>query len=279
MNSAPAPAIHITDLHKSYDGRKILDGLSLTVRPGEVYGFLGRNGAGKTTAIRILLGLARADAGLVTVLGYTDDGYRSRVGFVPDVPSYQPWMHAPEFLRFCGRLTGLRGRELEQRIDLLLALSRLTGAGQKIMDFSRGMRQRLGIAQALLHTPDLLILDEPTSALDPVGRRDVIDMLATLRDEVGGVTVFFSTHLLADAEKICDRVGILHTGRLVAEAPVAELQRADTGVVRLTAVPEGGTEEELRRAVAGAGFRVDAWQPAGRSLEDAFLELTREVAS
>lgn len=222
MNSAPAPAIHITDLHKSYDGRKILDGLSLTVRPGEVYGFLGRNGAGKTTAIRILLGLARADAGLVTVLGYTDDGYRSRVGFVPDVPSYQPWMRAPEFLRFCGRLTGLRGRELEQRIDLLLALSRLTGAGQKIMDFSRGMRQRLGIAQALLHTPDLLILDEPTSALDPVGRRDVIDMLATLRDEVGGVTVFFSTHLLADAEKICDRVGILHTGRLVAEAPVAE---------------------------------------------------------
>lgn len=267
-------------LRKSFGSKEVLAGLNLTVRRGEVYGFLGRNGAGKTTAIKIILGLSAHDAGIV-------QSQARAVGFLPDVPQYHPWTRADEFLRYCGRLGGLNGKLLDERVDLMLELSQLSGTAQKIMDFSRGMRQCLGMAQALICAPDLLILDEPTSALDPLGRRDVLDMISALK---GQATVLFSTHLLDDAARVCDRVGILHGGSLVTESTVADLtQMPAVGFdVRVAAGGADGEEvtaqrsvdaEKLRRDLASAGWQVERVAPRRRSLEDAFVELTgRAVA-
>lgn len=247
------PVIATKDLSKSYGERQVLTNVNLTVRAGEVYGFLGRNGAGKTTLIRLLLGLSKPDGGMITMPAL------KTVGFLPDVPSYPTWMRAEEFLHYCGSLSGLTGKLLHQRIDMVLSFAALTGENHKIVDFSRGMRQRLGMAQALLHAPDLLIMDEPTSALDPIGRREVLDMIASLK---GHATVFFSTHLLDDAQKVCDRVGILHQGRLLVEESVDKLCESDTKAMQLIVSP---TQQ---------GWHIDSAQPVRRSLEDAFMELT-----
>lgn len=221
----PSPAIEVTGLVKEFRGVRALDGLTLTVQPGSVYGFLGRNGSGKTTTLRILLGLARATAGTARVLGRPVGPGRtdllSGVGYLPDVPGYYPWMTAREFLVFCGGLFGLTGRVLQDRIDVLLSMAGLDAVSQPIEGYSRGMRQRLGIAQALVNAPSLLLLDEPTSALDPLGRRDVLEMVTALR---GQTTVFFSTHVLADVERVCDTVGILEQGRMIVQGPVDEIR-------------------------------------------------------
>ena len=146
---------------------------------------------------------------------------RAMIGFLPDVPAFYKWMTAPQYLRFAGSLFGLRGDVLDARVAALLDLAGLAGVGTRIGGFSRGMKQRLGVAQALINAPKLLLLDEPTSALDPMGRKDVLDMLTTLR---GRTTVFFSTHILADVERVCDTVAILDFGRVVAQAPIEELK-------------------------------------------------------
>ena len=218
-------AIRIASLHKSFGQVRALDGLSLTVEPGSVFGFLGPNGAGKTTAIRILTGLAHADAGQAWIDGVEVTADRRRVGkhigYLPQDPSFYPWMTAREFIGHVGRVFGLPAKERAARTEELLRLVGLAdAAGRRIGGFSGGMGQRLGIAQALINRPPVLLLDEPVSGLDPSGRKDLLQLIEHLR---GQCTVFMSTHILADVERVCDTVGIINRGRLVAEAPKHEL--------------------------------------------------------
>ena len=236
-------AIEIRGLTKEYGRVHALRRVDLTVPEGSIFGFLGPNGAGKTTTLRILTGLARPTSGIVRVLGekVTTAGneVRARIGYLPDVPGFYDWMTAEELLRFAGALFGIESRTLDERVRVLLDLAGLTGVKSRVGGYSRGMRQRLGIAQALVNAPRLLMLDEPTSALDPMGRKEVLDMLASLR---GRTTVLFSTHILADVERICDTVAVLDRGRVVAQAPIEEL-KAPHGARRLVVeVPGGGDE-------------------------------------
>ncbi len=243
------PAIAVRGLTKRFGAATALDRVDLTVPAGSVFGFLGPNGAGKTTLLRILTGLARPTAGSATLLGRTPDdaALRSRIGFLPDVPGFYPWMTAPEFLHFAGKLFGLGGPTLGERVDGLLELAGLAGVTTRIGGYSRGMKQRLGVAQALVNAPELLLLDEPTSALDPIGRREVLEMIASLR---GRTTVFFSTHILADVERVCDTVAILDRGRVAASATVAELKRRVTAE-RLT-VEIDGDSTAFSEKIAGS---------------------------
>jgi ABC-2 type transport system ATP-binding protein len=219
------PAIELTGLAKHYGSFHALDGIDLSVPEGSVFGFLGPNGAGKTTTLRILTGLAQATSGSAKVFG-TDvasagNEVRARIGFLPDVPGFYDWMTAEEFMRFTGSLFGITGTTLDERVKALLELAGLSDVKARIGGYSRGMKQRLGVAQALINAPSLLMLDEPTSALDPIGRKEVLDMIASL---AGRTTVFFSTHILSDVERVCDTVAILDRGRVVAQAPIDDLK-------------------------------------------------------
>ncbi len=247
----PIPALWLRGLTKAYGGVNVLDGVDLTVMQGSVFGFLGPNGAGKTTTLRILTGLAAPTAGVARVLGrdITDAGgeVRALVGFLPDVPGFYPWMTAEEFLRFAGRLFGMPRDVLDERVGVLLDLAGLTGVTTRVGGYSRGMKQRLGIAQALVNAPRLLLLDEPTSALDPIGRKDVLEMVASL---AGRITVFFSTHILADVERVCDTVAVLDHGRVVAAGPIDEIKQRRGAQVIVVEVDEGGARLEARLAGA-----------------------------
>jgi ABC-2 type transport system ATP-binding protein len=250
-----APAIELRGLSKSFGPTTALDQVNLVVQPGLVFGFLGRNGAGKTTALRILAGLARPTSGTAHVLGHdvtrASEAVRERIGFLPDVPAFYPWMTARECLEFAGRLFALDAETIESRTDALLAMAGLASANARVGGFSRGMKQRLGIAQALINAPSLLMLDEPTSALDPIGRKEVLEIVASLR---GRTTVFFSSHILGDVERVCDAVAILERGRVVANAGIAELT-ARAAAKQLVVELEGDDGAALvARALAGRAW-------------------------
>ena len=302
-----APAIELRGLTKRFGSTVALDQVDLAVRPGIVFGFLGRNGAGKTTALRILSGLARPTAGSAYVLGHdvthATDAVRARIGFLPDVPGFYPWMTAREYLALAGRLFGLDQPIIQTRTDALLEMAGLASVTARVGGYSRGMKQRLGIAQALINAPSLLMLDEPTSALDPIGRREVLEMVASLR---GRTTVFFSTHILADVERVCDAVAILERGRVVENADIAELtarsaanrlvvevegadavsslQRELAGrawvksieineqTLRVTAVDLAAAQREIPAAIAAAGVALRRFEIDEASLEDVFVE-------
>ncbi|WP_372736531.1 ABC transporter ATP-binding protein [Nocardioides sp.] len=236
-------AIRTTGLTKVYGDERALDSVDLHVEEGSVFGFLGPNGAGKTTTLHILAGLARPTSGSASVLGRdvatADNAVREQIGFLPDVPGFYEWMRAEEFLRFVGDLFGIARPVLDARVEMLLDVAGLGGVDTKIGGYSRGMKQRLGVAQALINAPRLLLLDEPTSALDPMGRKQVLDMLMSLR---GHTTVFFSTHILADVERVCDTVAILDQGRVVAQAPIDEL-KARYGQQKVVVEVIGGADE------------------------------------
>jgi ABC-2 type transport system ATP-binding protein len=236
-------AIRTTGLTKVYDQKRALDSVDLAVEEGSIFGFLGPNGAGKTTTLRILTGLARATSGSVQILGRdlatAGNSMRAEIGVLPDVPGFYEWMTAEEFLRFAGRLFGIGRRVLDDRVGVLLDLAGLSDVDTKLGGYSRGMKQRLGVAQALVNAPRLLLLDEPTSALDPMGRKDVLDMLTSLR---GRTTVFFSTHILSDVERVCDTVAILDHGRVVAQGPIDEL-KARYGQQKVVVEVTGGADE------------------------------------
>ncbi len=221
-----ASAISCRDLTKRYGDVLALDHLTLDVPSGSIFGFLGPNGAGKTTALRLFTGLAFPDGGSATVAGIDvaadDVTLRRRYSFLDQSPQYYGWMRGQELLQFVGELFGLRGATLRGRVDEVLALTGLTeGAKRRIGGYSGGMRQRLGLAQALINQPEVLFLDEPVSALDPEGRHDILDVIAGLR---GTATVFMSSHVLADIERVCDAVAIIDRGRLIVASTVAELQ-------------------------------------------------------
>jgi len=311
MTPAESPnAIEITRLVKTFGDAVALDGIDLAVPQGSVFGFLGPNGAGKTTALRILTGLARPTAGEARILGANvstaGNVVRSRIGYLPDVPGFYPWMTAMELVEFAGRLFGIEPTTLRQRAESLLQMAGLSEVKSKVGGFSRGMKQRLGIAQALINAPSVLLLDEPTSALDPIGRREVLEMIASLR---GRTTVFFSTHILADVERVCDTVAILDRGKVVANAPIAELTRRaavdrlvievegdpaalirelerrpwlrsierDEGRLTLAVSDLKAAQRELPAAIAAADLGLKRFEGAEVSLEDMFVELVRRA--
>lgn len=221
-----ANAIECAGLTKRYGAITALDDLRLDVPEGAVFGLLGPNGAGKTTLVRLLTGLARPTAGGATVAGYDiatgGVALRRRISVLEQQPNYYGWMKGRELLEFTGQLFGLRGSELRARVDETLATTGLADAARRsIGGYSGGMRQRLGLAQALMNRPQVLFLDEPASSLDPAGRYEILQSIAELR---GQATVFMSTHILADVERICDHVAILNHGKLVVSATVADLQ-------------------------------------------------------
>jgi len=198
--------------------------LNLTVHAGEVFGFLGPNGAGKTTTMNVLLGFVNATSGAAFLFGVNvrEPIARRRIGYLPELTYYYKFLTAEELLRFYARIFGIPAAEAEQRIDSLLKLVELESARKRpIKTYSKGMQQRVGLAQALINNPDLLILDEPTSGLDPLGRMKVREIIQRLKNE--GKTVFFSSHELGEVETVCDRVAIIHQGELKVEGRVADL--------------------------------------------------------
>ncbi len=243
------PAVSVHKLHKEYPaqlgGKRVVavHEVSLSVRAGEVFGFLGPNGAGKTTTLKVLMGLMRPSSGKVQLFGMPseDPKARVRVGFLPESPYVYAHLTAREYVRFAATLSGMPKSGLEAAVEA--ALLRV-GLGPAAIDrpartLSKGMLQRTGIAAALVHDPDLLVLDEPMSGLDPIGRREVRDLI--LAEKARGKAVLFSTHVLSDAESLCDRLCVLHQGRVVLEGEVASFggqleQRfmQETGVVSLS---------------------------------------------
>lgn len=229
--------IEIKDLRVEYGGSDAaaartlaLKGLNLRVEAGEVFGFLGPNGAGKTTTMKVLLGFIPPTSGGGTIFGVDvrQPIARQRIGYLPELTYYYKFLTAEELLRFYGRIFRLRAGELEQRIDDVLRLVELEAARtRQIKHYSKGMQQRVGLAQALINNPDLLILDEPTSGLDPLGRMKVRQIIQRLQGE--GKTVFFSSHELGEVETVCSRVAILHQGELKAMGRVDELTRGHAG--------------------------------------------------
>ena len=205
--------LRITGLHKRFGDKKVLRGLNLSVPEHSIYGFIGKNGSGKTTTMKTVLGLLKADSGEIIVNGekvvYGQTDTNRYIGYLPDVPEFYSFMTAKEYLRFCGEITGMSRADIEERTRELLTLVGLADETHRIKGFSRGMKQRLGIAQALLSRPKLLICDEPTSALDPVGRKEILDILLAIKDQT---TVLFSTHILSDVERICTDVAFLKDG-------------------------------------------------------------------
>lgn len=217
--------LQITNLQKHFGEKEVLKGLDLTVPEGAVFGFIGRNGAGKTTTMKTVLGLLKADAGEIYVNGekvvYGQTATNHHIGYLPDVPEFYSFMTTKEYLRFCGEITGMKAAEIKSRSEELLKLVGLEGEKHRIKGFSRGMKQRLGIAQALLNSPKLLICDEPTSALDPVGRKEILDILQQVKDQT---TVLFSTHILSDVERICTDIAFLKDGKIAVQGKLPEVR-------------------------------------------------------
>ena len=217
--------LRVSGLRKRFGDKEVLRGLDLTVPEGSIFGFIGRNGAGKTTTMKTVLGLLKADGGEIYVNDeravYGQTATNRHIGYLPDVPEFYGFMTAPEYLDFCGEISGMAKADTVRRRDELLELVGLRNEKHRVRGFSRGMKQRLGIAQALLNSPKLLICDEPTSALDPVGRKEILDILLTVRDST---TVLFSTHILSDVERICTDVAFLHDGVIRVQDTMSEIK-------------------------------------------------------
>jgi ABC-2 type transport system ATP-binding protein len=230
LSSAPDHVVQIEAIRKVFRvgfwGRRVtaVDQLSLDVRRGEVFGFLGPNGAGKTTTIKMLMGLIYPTSGQARIFGHPvgDPAAKAKLGFLPESPYFYDYLTSREFLNFYGHLFGLWGGSLDKRVDELLELVGMSHAKElQLRKFSKGMLQRVGIAQALINDPELVVLDEPMSGLDPIGRKEVRDLIFRLKES--GKTVMFSSHILHDAELLCDRVAMIMKGRLVACGQVSEL--------------------------------------------------------
>ncbi|WP_413537775.1 ATP-binding cassette domain-containing protein [Enterococcus malodoratus] len=221
--------LEVKNVSKKFGSKNVIDNLNLTVPTGSIFGFVGENGAGKTTTMKMILGLEEKNGGEILVKGkpviFGDNQTNHLTGYLPDVPEFYDYMSGQEYLKFCGEITGLTKEQLGHKIPEMLSLVGLSKDKRKIKGYSRGMKQRLGIAQALLNDPELLICDEPTSALDPSGRNEFLKMLSALK---GRTTILFSTHILTDVERICDYVGVLDQGRLVISGSLDELKQKYT---------------------------------------------------
>ncbi len=256
-----------------------VDGLDMTVQPHEVYGLLGPNGSGKSTAIKIILGLLFPTRGRLHVLGRqpTDVATKKRIGYLPEESYLYPFLNARETLDYYGRLFHIERRQRQQRIDMLLEMVGLDAVQRRpVQEYSKGMQRRIGLAQALINDPDLLILDEPTTGLDPIGTRQIKDLIRELKNR--GKTVLLSSHLLADVEDVCDRVSILYGGRKRAEGPVDELLRMQDVTVIETDPLSEETISEIEHLIErrdGQGIRR-AEAPRQR-LEQLFLSIVEQA--
>ncbi len=314
MSTVTNPVIETVRLSKSYrTGFRMkrvqaLVDLNLRIDKGEIFGFLGPNGAGKTTTIKILIGLAKPTRGVATVLGRPprDHRVKRRVGFLPESPYFYEYLTAYEFLTLAAQLSGIGHKEINQRVKQTLKLVRMEHAAhQQMRGFSRGMLQRIGVAQALIHEPELVILDEPMGGLDPIGRREFRDIIISLREQ--GKTVFFSTHILADVEMICDRVGIIVAGRMVEVGRLNEILHSEVESIEITIQGLGGKfrkaveriaqrcvesgdiimltvakEEDVDKVlmlVRETGARIKAIIPRTSTLEDFFMSRVRKATA
>ena len=305
-------AIDVSNITKSYTRgpfrarKRVLEGVSFRVSPGTVYGFLGPNGAGKSTTIKVLLGFAHAQGGTVTLLGKPAGSLaaRRRIGYLPETADYYPFLSPQRLLRAYADILGIPRREADTRIGNLLELVGMARErNERIGTFSKGMKQRVGIAQALLNEPDLLILDEPASGLDPLGQREIRDLI--LEQKRLGRTIFFSSHELTEVEHVCDEAAIIRQGKIIREGPLADLvpYRAELmvrargvessvlagkpfvakmhekqpGEIGFIASP-GYTVEQLARETTAAGAEVIAITTVRDSLEDIFLRLMKGEA-
>lgn len=217
--------LRVKGLEKSFKKFQVLKDLSFSVKEHSIFGFVGKNGAGKTTTMKIILGLTKMDQGEIFIKGekvvFGNSRTNRRIGYLPDVPEFYGYMKPLEYLKLCGKIAGLSDEEIHKRSIDLLHLTGLDGVKRLIKGFSRGMKQRLGIAQALLGEPELLICDEPTSALDPLGRKEILDILSFVKSQT---TIIFSTHILSDVERICDHIGILNQGSLALEGAIPTIK-------------------------------------------------------
>jgi ABC-2 type transport system ATP-binding protein len=251
--------------------------LDLRIESGEVYGLLGPNGSGKSTTLKIILGLVSPTRGRTEIFGRDSRLVESRVavGFLPENPYFYKYLTGEETLRFFGRLCGLRGTPLRERINELLDLVGLTKARrQRLGTYSKGMLQRIGLAQALIHQPKLLILDEPTAGVDPAGSREIRDLICDLRER--GITVLLSSHLLAQAQEICDRVGILADGALVREGRLEELIAIENQTELVLENASGELLHEIEGLAAKSNARVIERRKSTTTLERLFLEATKK---
>ncbi len=249
--------------------------LNLEIAGGQIYGLLGPNGSGKSTTLKIILGLVPPTEGRATIFGRDSDEVASResVGFLPESPYFYKFLTGEETLRFYGKLCGLRGARLRQRVDQMLELVRLTDArDRRLGGYSKGMLQRIGLAQALIQEPALLVLDEPTAGVDPAGAKEIRDLILELKER--GITILLSSHLLGQVQEICDRVGILANGVLVREGALPDLLGVanQTQLLLENAPPQGVGEIEMLASRSGA--RLIERGQARASLEQLFLEAT-----
>ena len=253
--------------------------LNLEVAAGQIYGLLGPNGSGKSTTLKIILGLVTPTRGEARIFGRESDRVASResVGFLPESPYFYKFLTGEETLRFYGKLCGLRGASLKNRVEEMLALVGLTSARRRrLAGYSKGMLQRIGLAQALIQEPALLVLDEPTAGVDPAGAREIRDLILALKSR--GITVLLSSHLLGQVQEICDRVGIVANGVLVREGPLAELLGVENQTQFVVEGASPGLLDEIETLTARSGARVMQRGPPRTSLEQLFLEATETQA-
>ncbi len=267
--SASADIVRVDDLVKDVRPgfglrkKRILDGISFRVREREIFGFIGPNGAGKTTTLKVLMGLIRATSGKASILGHdvSEVAFRRQIGFLPEQPYFYEYLTGREILRFYAKLSGVSPRSREGRVTELLELVGLSAAGNlRLRGYSKGMLQRIGIAQALVHDPQVVFLDEPMSGLDPVGRKEVRDIILRLRSE--GKTVFMNTHILSDVEMVCDRVAIIVNGKIRYEGAIDEFldagePEADLVFANLSAEAAARLEERFGARLRGHGERIE----------------------
>lgn len=290
---------HVT---KTFGSNRVIEDLDFSVPQHSVFGFIGVNGAGKTTAMKMALGLVKPDGGEIFVneerVSFGQNKTNRFIGYLPDVPEFYGFMTPMEYLGMCGEIAGMRRADIRKRAPELLELVGLEHAGKRIRGFSRGMKQRLGIAQALLGSPKLLICDEPTSALDPIGRKEILDILFSVKERT---TVIFSTHILSDVERICDRIAFLHGGKIAMEGTLEEIRgfrKGDsleveflreedaermlrfysdavrTGKTKLLLAKQNEADmTELMRWLAENKFSVQRLERLEPALEDLFLEV------
>jgi ABC-2 type transport system ATP-binding protein len=299
--------IETNDLTKVYGNQYAVKALNLHIKKGEVYGFIGKNGAGKTTTINMLLSLIHKSSGTVKVndklIDFTDVEYKRDIGYVPDVPVFPNHLNNQEYLRFVCEVYKIPSNEVPKKVLEMLKFVGLDPSDKLIAQYSRGMKQRLAIAQALIHDPSLIIMDEPTSALDPLGRKDVMDIIMKLKRSK---TIFYSTHILDDVEKVCDRIGLIDQGSLLLEDDISSIQAKyfkDNVYIETTHSPQAllallkkhGLAEQVEAFKNGVlcktngknsglnvlsflieqNIHIKKYEEVRASLEDIFMEVTK----